>query len=67
MYFLLNVNLNWLIFLIKRPPSSCSFILAKRYHEDIIGIAWHPKTEYLFSIASKDNQIMVNKYKIICF
>jgi aladin len=42
-----------------KPSSSCSFVLEKRYHTDIISLAWHPKTECLFSIATKDNQIMI--------
>ena len=39
-------------------------MLSSRYHKEILDIAWHPTAEYLFSVASKDNQIMVNKDEI---
>lgn len=42
-----------------KPSSSCSFVLSKRYHKDIIDLQWYPKSDFLLSVASKDNQIMI--------
>ena len=43
----------------ERPSSSCSFLLSKRFHNDIIDLQWYPKSDYLVSVASNDNQIIV--------
>lgn len=42
-----------------KPSSSCSFVLSKRYHSDIVDLQWYPKSDFLLSVASKDNQIMI--------
>ena len=34
-------------------------MLSNRYHTDITDLQWYPKLDYLLSIASKDNEIMV--------
>ncbi|CAF0712794.1 unnamed protein product [Brachionus calyciflorus] len=42
-----------------KPSSSCSFVLSKRYHNDIMDIQWYPKSDFLLSVASKDNEIII--------
>lgn len=42
-----------------KPSSSCSFVLSERYHSDIVDLQWYPKSDFLLSVASKDNQIMI--------
>jgi len=42
-----------------KPASSCSFTLSKIYHNDIIDLQWYPKSDYLLSLATKDNQIII--------
>ncbi|RNA43071.1 aladin isoform X1 [Brachionus plicatilis] len=42
-----------------KPASSCSFILSKRYHNDIMDLQWYPKSDFLLSVASRDNQILI--------
>ena len=33
--------------------------MSKRFHHDIMDLEWYPKSDYLVSVASKDNQIMI--------
>lgn len=42
-----------------KPSSSCSFALSKRYHSDIVDLEWYPKSDFLLSVSSRDNQIMI--------
>lgn len=43
-----------------KPSSTCSYTLSHLYHNDIIDLQWDSKTDYLYSFATKDNQIMVS-------